>query len=276
MSANPPRPLAASALILFLCVSGAYAQARIDSVEGKVEVAPGGINLWIAVSTPPYVLKNGDRVRTAEKAKAKISFPDKSRVELGADARFGVEKVAKGEAALKLDAGVLDAFVAKGLSKHFRVTTPTAVATAHGTEFRVDVSPTKDTQVEVNDGVVGVKLKNGEETELGADRPFRSLLVLSGRPMAMLPHPNEDAGGRKSDASAVDCLHSANGALRKSVEAIEACQNQAHKKAGPLSTSDEAALREHNRQEIARFLNTTGIMDGPAPAADDGSDASDA
>jgi len=258
MSANPPR-LGPTALALLLAAPPAFSQAKIAAVEGKVEVAPGGVKVWIAVAAePPYVLKNGDKVRTSDKGTAKIVFSDKSRVELEPGSTFVLEKADKSSAAMRLDGGILQAWVAKGLSRHFRVTTPAAVATARGTEFRAEVTATGDAQLEVNDGVVGVRLKDGEETELGTDRPFRSLLVIPGRSLAMLPHPREDAGGSKTPPGMTDCLHAANGALRKSIEDIEACQSAALK--GPLSSSDAAMLREHDRQELRRFLIMTGAI----------------
>jgi hypothetical protein len=265
MIARLPRLAAWTALAVVFAAPSVFAQAAITAVEGKVEVAPGGINAWIAVTaSPPYKLKNGDRVRTSDKGTAKIVFPDKSHIELEPGSAFSVEKADKASASLKLDGGELQAWVAKGLSRHFRVTTPSATATAKGTEFRVEVLATQDTQVEVNDGVVVVKLKNGEETELGTDRPYRSLLVIPGRALVMLPHPREDAGGAKSTAEMTDCLHGPNGAARKSVEAIEACQGAAHKNA--LSSADAAALREHERQEIKRFLTMTGALPSGAEA----------
>ncbi|MDE2512202.1 MAG: FecR domain-containing protein [Elusimicrobia bacterium] len=267
MRAEFPRLVAASALLSILFPLAAFGQATVDSVDGKVEVAPGGLKVWVAVK-PPYVLKNGDRVRTAPKASAKISFPDKSRVELGGDAVFGVVKVVKGDAALSLDRGVIKAEVTKAAKPHFRVTTPDAVATVHGTKFRLEVTYTRDTQVEVDEGVVAVKLEDGEVTELGPERPYRSLLVLPHRSLAMLPHPHEDAGGRKSAPGDADCLHRPNGALRRSVEAIETCQDQVRaklEKSGPLSVAEAAHLREHDREEIRRFLTTTGVLDVPVP-----------
>ena len=275
MSARPSRLAACATVLVALTASSALAQARIDAVEGKVEVAPAGMKVWIAVSSPPYSMKEGDRVRTAPGASASIVFPDNSRVQLTAESAFTAERIRKGDAAMRLDAGTLHAWVTKALSRHFRVTTSAAVAQARGTAFGVEVTLTKDTQVEVDEGVVAVTLKNGEETTLGTGCAFRSLLVVPGRPLGLLPHPHEDAGGKKSARKkSVDCLHAPNGALRGSVEEIEACQERARAKAGVLSPAEELALREQAREEIKRFLTATGELPGgeadPGQAADGG------
>jgi len=278
MSARPSRLAACATVLVALSASSALAQARIDAVEGKVEVAPAGMKIWIAVSKPPYAMKEGDRVRTAPGASASIVFPDNSRVQLTDEAAFTAEKIRKGDAAMRLDAGTLHAWVTKALSRHFRVATAVATAQARGTAFAVEVTPTKDTQVEVDEGVVAVKLKNGEETALGTGCAFRSLLVLPGRPLGLLPHPREDNGGKKSARKkSVDCLHAPNGALRGSVEEIEACQKRARAKAGALSPAEELALREQAREEIKRFLTATGELPGGEadPPADGGDGQAD-
>lgn len=273
MSARPSRLAACATVLVAWSASSALAQARIDAVEGKVEVAPAGMKIWIAVTKPPYAMKEGDRVRTAPGASASVVFPDNSRVQLTNEAAFTAEKIRKGDAAMRLDAGTLRAWVTKALSRHFRVTTAVATAQARGTAFGVEVTPTKDTQVEVDEGVVAVKLKDGEETTLGTGCAFRSLLVLPGRPLGLLPHPREDAGGKKSARKSVDCLHAPNGALRGSVEEIEACQERARAKAGALSPAEELALREQARDEIKRFLTATGEL--PGGEADQPADGGD-
>lgn len=265
MRARPPR-LAASAVLAVLCAPlAAFGQTRIDAAEGKVEVSPSGLRIWLPVTSPPYTMKDGDRVRTADGATASIVLPDNSRVQIASGSELTAESVGKKEASLRLDSGGLRAWVAKGLSKHFRVDTPSASAYARGTQFGVEVTATRDTQVEVDEGVVAVRLKSGEETELGQDRPYRSLLVIPGRPLSLLPHPHEDAGGRKSARRPADCLHGANGAMRASVEQIEACQARSRAqraKSAPLSESEKAADREHDRAEIKRFLQASGELPG--------------
>lgn len=266
-----------AALAVLLCAASAHAQARLDSADGKVEVSPAGMNgAWMAAK-PPYALKNGDRVRTGSDGSATLFFPDRTKVALGPDSAFAVEKADKKDAVVKLDAGGLHAWVTKAMSRHFRVRSPSAVAAVRGTEFTVDVTATQDTQIVVDEGVVAVRIKSGEQTELGNGRSYRSLLVIPGRPLSLLPHPREDGNkkDKKSAKKGPDCLHDANGALKSSVEAIEACQQSARaKKAknGPLSSSDAAELRAHDRDEIKRFLELTGQL----PTGEDASGQADA
>ena len=258
------RRAALGAAVSCAAVVSASAQVRVEAVTGKTEVSPAGMTLWIAVSSPPYSMKIGDRLRTAKGASAELSFADRGRAELGPEAALAVEKPGPSESALKLDAGLLHARPAKGRS--LRVDTAAAVATARDASFTVEVTAIQDTAVEVDRGVVAVKLKSGEKTELGPERPYRSLLAVTGRPLDLLPHPHEEAGGRKSAPGQADCLHSADGSLRKSVEEIESCQD-ASKAKRTLTPAAAAALREHDRQEIRRFLTVTGAL--PAAEVDE-------
>lgn len=268
-----PSLLAASAFLALLgAAATASAQAKIEAADGGVRVSPAGMKVWIAVSTPPYTLKDGDRIRSDKGASVAISFPDHSRAQLAEESSLTVAKVTKTEAALTLEQGVLKSWVSKGLSRHYRVTTPSALVTVHGTEFSVQVTPTRDTQVEVDKGEVAVKIKSGEEAILGPDLSYRSLLVIPGRTMALLPHPREERVAAKSSRKMTDCLHKPNGALRGSVEEIEACQNAGRDK--DLTPSEARALREHQRAELRLYLQATGVLpsggDADATAADGG------
>lgn len=268
MRARPTRLAATAVMVLLGAAPAAFAQAKIEAVEGGVRVSPSGMKVWIAVSTPPYALKNGDRIRTDKGAAAALEFPDHSRARLEEESSLTVSKVAKTDAALALNEGVLKSWVSKGLARHYRVTTPTALVTVHGTEFSVKVTPTRDTQVEVDKGVVAVKIKSGEETTLGPDLSYRSLLVIPGRTMALLPHPREERVAEKSSRKMPDCLHKPSGALRATIEDIEACQNAERDKSG-LTPAEARALRDHQRAELKLFLTANGMM----PAGGGGDDA---
>lgn len=285
MSAHPPR-LAAVAAISLMSVSAAFGQAKIDSTAGKVEVSPAGMPAWIPAG-PSYQLKEGDRVRTAEGASAKVTLADRSQVELESGTSVSFQKLKKTETSVNLDAGSVKGSAGRS-SGRLNITTPSGTANSHGANYHVSVTPTQDTQVEVDDGVVDVKLKNGEHTELGSDRGYRSLLVVPGRSLGLLPHPREDApSAKKGSAKRTDCLHEANGALRGSVEEIEACQGKARSRRRSVSSSEDASLREHERGEIKKFLQASGELpaadldqtvdeaaaDGPPPARNVGAEA---
>jgi hypothetical protein len=259
-------PLLAALLTSHAAAAPAAAPARIASVAGRVELAPSATDVWETVTKTPRPLTEGDRLRTAEGASAQILLGDKSRLDIGESAKFCLLRAAPRDAAVSLDLGAVHALITKALSRHFQIKTPSAVASVRGTEFDVSVRATKDTQIEVADGVVGVQLKNGEKTELGPAREFSSLLVIPGRALSLLPHPRE--GSRKTGAR--DCLHDASGHLVASIDAVEACQARAQKKNGPASESKARTLREANTAELKRYLELTGSM----PAADSAPDLS--
>ena len=80
---------------------------------------------------------DGETLKTGPKASAIVEYPDGSRVKLRAESAF--KFTVPGETAgLKgglLSLGGVFARVAKGRPGHFRVNTPTAVASVRGTEF---------------------------------------------------------------------------------------------------------------------------------------------
>jgi hypothetical protein len=263
------------ALPVLLCLPAlapaAGAQAVIEAVDGTVTVAPAGMKARLTVTKPPYALKAGDQVRTEKGASAALSFPDHSRAQLGEESDLSVDKTAAPGAAFTLDAGVLKSWLTNGLSRRYRVATPTAVV-EHGTQFSVQVTPTQDTQVEVDRGAASVRIKNGERTVLGPDQAYRSLLVLPGRSLSLLPHPREEGLSAKKFRRMRDCLHKPNGALRGSVEEIEACQN-ADRDKRDQSPAEARLVREHERAELRVYLQATGVLpvggDDRAQAADD-------
>lgn len=272
------RPLALAGLIL-LTVSRASAQAWVGTSSGTLETAALGEDRWTPLTKFPAVLKDGAHVRTGEGATATVVFADHARLRLGPGTELALDEAGARASEAKLQSGSLEAFVPSSPRPRFRLRTPTASLSAQGAEFSAEVSALRDTQIVVADGAVQVVLQNGEKTALGAGQDFRSLLVMSGRPLRLLPHPREEgaAAGKRAAAKPEekaarewpDCLHGKNGALRPEIEQVAACQRRARTKlssAGDLTLDDSADLRHHQQEELREYARAKGWM----PAALDG------
>lgn len=82
-------------------------------------------------------LTDGETLKTGARSEAIVEYPDGSRVKLRADSAFKLEVPAERDG-LKgglLSIGGAFARVARGKAGHFRLRTPTAVASVRGTEF---------------------------------------------------------------------------------------------------------------------------------------------
>jgi len=271
----PARALAASALLL--CARSASAQAWVASSSGTVETATLGEDRWTPLTRLPAPVKDGTHVRTGAGATAAIALGGRDRLRLGGGSELALDEVGARAAAVKLQTGALEAFAEKGARPPLRVRTPTAQVVARGAEFSVEISPLRDTQVVVDDGVVAVRLPNGETAELGEGREFRSLLVVAGRPLRLLPHPREEAGAKTAAKDAAprewpDCLHGKNGVLRPELGDVAACQRRLRAKlakSGELTLDGSADLRAHQQEELRQYARVRGWLPDDAPPEQD-------
>lgn len=265
----------ALALLLACAAVAARAQAWIGTSSGVIETASLGDDRWVPVAKLPAALKPGMHVRAGGGASATVVFSDHSRLRLAGGSELVVDEVGPKDFDLKLQEGSLEAFAERAPQPRLRLRTPTAYLSAAGAEYSVEVSPLRDTQVVVYDGAATVRLQNGESAELGPQKDHRSLLVIAGRPLRLLPHPREDAPKRSAAAAAKverewpDCLHGKNGALRSDIEEVAACQRAQRArlaKSGDLTLDDSADLRAHQQEELRQFARAHGWL----PAAADG------
>lgn len=128
---------------------------RAVSVNGEVFLG----ELQIAAGQK---LKTGDKVIT-KKGSAKLLYPDRSLVDVGANTSFQIKELeGKDKANSQLDFGMVRALVKKKLdgNKTFTIRTGTSVLAVRGTEFAVEVQPLPNGQfkesVTVGDGRVDV------------------------------------------------------------------------------------------------------------------------
>lgn len=271
------RPLALVALAL-LIAPRASAQAWVGASSGTVETAALGEDRWTPLTRFPALLKAGAHVRTGADATATVIFADHARLRLTGGSELALDEAGPRGEAVKLQSGALEAFAPAASEPRLRVRTPTAALAARSAEFSVEISPLRDTQVVAADGAVQVTLQDGEKTVLGSGQDYRSLLVMAGRPLRLLPHPREDgAAVKRTAAAAADkparqwpgCLHGKNGALRPEIEQVAACQRRVRAKlgaSGDLTLEDSADLRAFQQEELRAYARAKGWM----PAALDG------
>jgi hypothetical protein len=171
-------------LILFAVavLSAAPARARTTLTPGgTVLVLRAGAKAWTAAKGP-VTLGDGDAVRV-DAGSAALAFSGGGRADLSSGARASVSG-----GTLRLESGRLDSSGAR-----LTVRTPAATAAASGASLSLEVTRDRTTRVVVQDGVAAVTDAAGETARLGSGQDFRSLMVIPGWPMKMLPHPDEKA-----------------------------------------------------------------------------------
>ncbi|MBI5884061.1 MAG: FecR domain-containing protein [Elusimicrobia bacterium] len=147
----------------------------------------------------PARVEASQRVRTGSVSWATLSFADRTRIEMGENSYVTLASADETGTELTLGLGAIHAWVEKLVTrKRFIVHTPAVDMAVRGTEFTVEVKDTKEVQVDVLSGVLGVKTLLGEELEIGDDRPLRSLRVFPDRPLD-LPRPEPGKGPEKKE-----------------------------------------------------------------------------
>jgi ferric-dicitrate binding protein FerR (iron transport regulator) len=138
----------------------------VAAASGAVVVTHGGHADAVPTSAD-VPLDDDDELSTAPDARARMVVDSGATVELVADTRVRV-RAARGER-IAISVGEIAVHVPKlGANESFRVETPDAEVTVHGTSFVVSVHDGK-TRVTVSDGVVTVKDGAGESTLRAGD-----------------------------------------------------------------------------------------------------------
>ncbi len=161
----------ATLLVATLLVATATGPAWADVVTGNViggfaEVANSVSGALPGQQPAPKQLKSpahfGEKVQTAAKSKANISFIDGSHVLIGENAALTIDafvfdpKAGKESAAYTIAAGALRFVSGSIKSDSIKIQTPTAVVAVRGTNFKLKVLPDGTTVISVNRGAVEV------------------------------------------------------------------------------------------------------------------------
>lgn len=147
-----------------LCAqSSAPFSATLIDFEGEVLIQKGGEALWLPVEKD-MPLEQGDHIKTGAKAFAEILVDDGSQIRLEENTEITLSELSADAQAKSITASVY-LWVGRMLSNisrfahsrsKFEVQTPTVVAGVRGTDFAVEVMDSKQTDVGVFDGEVGV------------------------------------------------------------------------------------------------------------------------
>lgn len=147
--------------IALVALPQVQAAAKLSSLTGNVYFRPSGTKDWNLIKQSRE-LASGDQLRTEARSRATVTFDDGSRIEIGPNGNFAVQESSPQRNSVVMSLGSMRAWVTKGLSRQFRVRTPTAVCSVRGTEFGVEVTPA-GTSVQMFEGVLAVADNAGNE-----------------------------------------------------------------------------------------------------------------
>ncbi len=156
--------------------------ATLVDFEGEVLIQKGGENLWLPVEKD-MPLEQGDHIKTGANGFAEILVDDGSQIRLEENSEITLSELSADSQTKSVTASVYLWFgrmlsnvsrLAHSRSK-FEVLTPTVVAGVRGTDFAVEVLDTKQTDVGVFDGEVGVAGLDRQK------RPMRESEVVLGK-----------------------------------------------------------------------------------------------
>ncbi len=177
-------------------LKGVPAEGRVTFVQGIAEIQDPVSEAWRPLR-PGDVVRERDRLRTGPESGLELTFDDGSTFFLRSDAVLGLTKVRKRGLVemiqdLFLETGRIISHIKRstGRQPRFRIRTPSAIAAARGTDFRVALDRRENTRVEVLHGTVSaqarkrkVLLDEGEGTLIRRGQepiPARPLLVPPG------------------------------------------------------------------------------------------------
>lgn len=125
--------------------------AIISSPKGNVYYRNQGGG-WVKVEKGGVSISDGSEVMTERASSVEIIFNDTSKIKLGPDSYYKLEKEDVSETSAMLFVGKVRNWIKK-YSKEYRIKTPHAVCGVRGTDFVVQVDE-KKSRVEVYDGSV--------------------------------------------------------------------------------------------------------------------------
>jgi hypothetical protein len=145
-------------------------ETKISSVTGSADVKYLNKDFWYTARTGARLL-SGQKIKTRPRSRVKVELSDGSRVEIYPNSLVDLKNIGAKAPNFFMMVGKLKAWVSHNVNRSkFEVNTPVAVCSVRGTEFTVDVDPRGQTDIEVDKGLVGVRMADGtgEEIPVGA------------------------------------------------------------------------------------------------------------
>lgn len=140
-------------------------EASISFVKGDVQACSNNSGLCRILLLNDKI-RRGDSIKTGDASGAEISYEDSTSLLMGSNTDIEVEKSIKNGAHYSFRdffqrSGKTISRIksATGSELRFRIKTPSAVAAARGTEYRVSIDEADTTRAEVLHGTIGVEAK---------------------------------------------------------------------------------------------------------------------
>jgi hypothetical protein len=144
--------------------------AKVASVTGNADIRAVKTAAWRPVKTGD-ILNKEETIKTKPRSRAKINLTDGSSILIYPNSQVSFTDLKKETPSIKVLIGKIKAWVAKNAARNkFEVHTPVAVCSVRGTEFDVTVDEDGKTDIEVFEGLLGVRREDGtgEEIPVGA------------------------------------------------------------------------------------------------------------
>lgn len=144
--------------------------AKVASVTGNADVRAAKTAAWRPIKAGDALNKE-ETLKTKPRSRARINLTDGSSILIYPNSQVNFTELKKETPSIKVLIGKIKAWVAKNSARSkFEVHTPVAVCSVRGTEFDVTVDEEGKTDIEVFEGLLGVRREDGtgEEIPVGA------------------------------------------------------------------------------------------------------------
>lgn len=144
--------------------------AKISVLSGSAEVKAPKVQSWKSIKAGETV-ETDETLKTKPRSRAKVELPDGSNITILPNSTVNFKNLDKKTPAIKVIVGKIRAWISKNSARSkFEVHTPIAICSVRGTQFDITVSEDGKTDIEVYEGLVGVRREDGtgEEIPVGA------------------------------------------------------------------------------------------------------------
>lgn len=176
-------------------LKGMPMDGKVTFVKGDVQILLSAAAQWTSVRLDESI-GQGSLLKTGENSGVEITFKNEDSLLLRSQTSLQITKALEKSASNRAYEFFLD--VGRAISRvrnitggktRYEVKTPSAVAGARGTQFRVSVDPDTSTRCEVLEGKVGVRAQKAAVLVGEGHGTLVSLNQAPGKPQKLLPPP---------------------------------------------------------------------------------------